>query len=237
MLLKCLRMLESRRNARLSTQQVFSDIYREQKWGSSDRPFCSGSGTASSQIVDLYVEAVTRLVAEQQLATCTAVDLGCGDFAVGSRLAPLFAHYVGVDIVPELVNYLANEYGHASLRFVHANLVEDELPDGDVAFLRQVLQHLSNVQISAILAKLTKYRYVIITEHQPTDSRLREKNRDKVHGGGIRLFEGSGVFLDAPPFNLPADQLATLLEVPGHGFGVDTDPGIIRTYVWQPRHA
>jgi hypothetical protein len=83
----------------------------------------------------------------------------------------------------------------------------EQLPPAELCLIRQVLQHLSNAQISAILAKLGAFPYVIVTEHQPADQDFIFANVDKVHGPFTRLFSGSGVYLDEPPFNLNVQLL------------------------------
>ena len=78
------------------------------------------------------------------------------------------------------------------------DLAKDSLPPANCAILRQVLQHLSNVEIQAILKKLVQYQYVIITEHIPLGS--FEPNKDIISGQGIRLKKGSGVVIQEAPF-------------------------------------
>ena len=63
--------------------------------------------------------------------------------------------------------------------------------------IRQVLQHLSNTQIAAILAKL-RAADLIVTEHVPTAPGV-VRNKDKAAGPDIRLYRKSGVFLESPP--------------------------------------
>jgi hypothetical protein len=115
--------------------------------------------------------------------------------------------------------------------FRHANIVEDPLPEGDICFVRQVLQHLSNDQIAAVLPKLIKFRWSFITEHHPSPGRLLRSNEDKPHGDNIRISRGSGVFLEERPFGIPAAKYRLLLEVPGILPIRGTDPGVIRTYL------
>jgi hypothetical protein len=43
------------------------------------------------------------------------------------------------------------------------------LPDGDIVFLRQVLQHLNNSQISRVVQKLYRYKFLVLTEHVPAN--------------------------------------------------------------------
>jgi hypothetical protein len=90
------------------------------------------------------------------------------------------------------------------------NIIEDELPQGDLCLVRQVLQHLSNQQILKTLKSLARYPHVIATEYVYAGPGLR-RNRDKPHGPGTRMPKRSGVFLESSPFNCPAKLL---LEVP-----------------------
>jgi len=116
------------------------------------------------------------------------------------------------------------------VKFISLDIVEDDLPDGDICFLRQVLQHLSNAQISKILPKLKMYNVCFVTEHYPTDNPAIVPNKDIVHGGGIRPYENSGVYLDESPFNVPRACMELILEVPGVGLPKEYDQGVIRTY-------
>ncbi len=220
----------TRDDARLSTREVFSRIYREGIWGPADG-FSSGSGSDCAEIVDPYVERIRQWANEHQGQSLVAVDLGCGDFRVGNRIFTLFKHYIAADIVPDLIQHHKANHQEPNLEFHCVDAIEDELPTGDVVFVRQVLQHLSNVQVGKILGKLKNYGYLIITEHLPAEGQLKVKNADKVHGGKIRMNEGSGLYLEDPPFSLSALESQILLEVPG-GINPVKD-GVIRTTVYR----
>jgi hypothetical protein len=125
-------------------------------------------------------------------------------------------------------------YGTATTEFVHLDIVRDPLPDADVCFVRQVMQHLSNAQISRVIGALEKYRWVFITEHYPSDNDAIIPNVDKPHGSDIRLHDNSGVFLTAPPFEVPAQALTLVLEYPAVTWGSEEDPGVIRTFLYKP---
>ncbi len=159
------------------------------------------------------------------------VDLGCGDFQVGNQLTGYCGHYVGVDVVKLLVERNVETFGGETVEFQHLDIIKDKLPEGSVCFVRQVLQHLSNRQITAILPKLGQYQLVIVSEHQPSASRMSQPKLDKLPGGDTRLVNGSGVFLEAPPFSIPKGRLRLLLEVEA---SLVSDEGVIRTYAWTP---
>ncbi len=92
---------------------------------------------------------------------------------------------------------------------------------------------MSNNQILKILPKLRSFRFAFITEHVADPAVLERPNKDKVHGGGIRLGQNSGVYLDEPPFSLEFEEQTTLLEVPA-GANPKRD-GWIKTVVYRFR--
>jgi hypothetical protein len=220
-----------RRNQRMTTEEVFTDIYTKNRWGGNPGTFCSGAGSHEADIVSPYVARMTAQLRQMGADSMTVVDLGCGDYSVGRQLAPVCGKYIGVDIVKPLIAHHQAAFSGPNVSFLHANIVEDPLPDGDICFVRQVLQHLSNAQIAAVVPKLEKFRSCFITEHHPSPARFRRPNEDKPHGDSIRMSLGSGVFLEEPPFNIPLTTYRLLLEVPGIPPGDDSDAGVIRTYV------
>jgi hypothetical protein len=223
----------ARRNQRMTTEQVFTSIYSNNRWGGASGTFCSGDGSHETAIVAPYVAKVTAELDRIGGTSMTVVDLGCGDYSVGRQLSPSCGRYIGVDIVKPLVTHNQATFGSPRVSFQHASIVVDSLPDGDICFVRQVLQHLSNDQIIAVLPKLGKFRWCFITEHHPSPGRLQQPNKDKPHGDNIRINGGSGIFLDEAPFSIPAASYRLLLEVPGILPIDDTDAGVIRTYVLE----
>jgi hypothetical protein len=225
----------SRRNQRMTTEEVFTDIYSNNRWGGRSGTFCSGDGSREMAIVSPYVKTVTAELDRIGAASMTVIDLGCGDYSVGRQLSPVCGRYIGVDIVKPLIAHNQTAFGSRTVSFQHANIIEDALPDGEICFVRQVLQHLSNDQIAAVVPKLDQFRWCFVTEHHPSPGKLLGPNGDKPHGDGIRITQRSGVFLDEPPFNIPAARYRLLLEVPGIAPIGGADAGVIRTYVLDGR--
>jgi SAM-dependent methyltransferase len=187
------------RNRKRGVAEIFSEIYEANRWGGARGHFHSGGGSTIEH-AEVYAGVIKRFVREHQVRH--VVDLGCGDFRVGARLIDgIDISYIGVDIVAPLIQNNRRRYGSERVRFACLNIIDDELPDGDLCMIRQVLQHLSNEQIDRVLKNVQKYRFVIVTEHYPAPGALRERNRDKPCGEDVRIYDGSGVFLDAPPFN------------------------------------
>jgi hypothetical protein len=139
---------------------------------------------------------VNAFIDAYSLESC--VDLGCGDYRVGSGLR--IPRYHGVDVVQTLIDRNQADYGSETVSFQCLNVIEDRPPMADLALIRQVLQHLSNPEISRALKNCEQYRYVLVTEHVPLGPHVNH-NIDKPHGPDTRLLWNSGVFLDRPPFS------------------------------------
>ena len=82
------------------------------------------------------------------------IEFGCGDFNVASKFISDSFDYTGVDIVEDMINSHQKNFASEHVNFMCLDIVEDDLPDGDMCLIRQVLQHLSDDDISRILAKL-----------------------------------------------------------------------------------
>jgi hypothetical protein len=219
-----------------STEQVFSEIYKKNRWGGKKGQFCSGDGSSNIAITGPYIDKIMSLSEEFDFARKTCVDLGCGDFQIGSKISGLFRNYIGVDIVSNLIEYNRNQHGSEKIQFKKIDITNENLPSGNVCFLRQVLQHLSNRQIIEIIKKLSQYEISFITEHVPSTENILKYNLDKSHGSTIRLFNGSGVFLWMPPFNLPESKLTKILELKSPPIGNLKDSGLITTYMYLPNN-
>ena len=83
-------------------------------------------------------------------------------------------------------------FGNASTRFLHLDILRDDLPDADLWICRDCLFHFSNADIAATMENFarSKIRYLLTSTH--ADCR---RNVD-VPTGGFRLLN-----LQRPPFN------------------------------------
>ncbi|MCK8522837.1 class I SAM-dependent methyltransferase [Aquimarina sp. D1M17] len=180
------------------TKDAMEQIYEMKLWGDYHSSFYSGSGSHDPNIVDPYIAAVTQFLTSFK-TPITLCDLGCGDFNIGRQLLSHTQKYIAVDIVNSLIAHNRTQFEADHLEFYCLDIAKDKLPDGDCALVRQVLQHLSNQEVAAILEKLNKYRYIVLTEHLPNGSFI--PNKDIISGQGIRLKKQSGLDILAPPFN------------------------------------
>ena len=220
-------MAEGEEQLETPAAEVFSEVYSSKAWGSPispDAPFYPGPGASEAAVVGAYVEAVGAFL--QTLGKPDVVDLGCGDFRVTAQLRKACGRCIACDAVPEVIAYDRKAYRELDVDFRVTDISRDPLPEGEVAILRQVLQHLSNAAIGRILERIAaRYKYVVLTEHLPAAPDF-VPNVDIVTGAGTRLRLGSGVILTAPPFNLKVSNQRVLCESAQMG-------GIIRTTVYR----
>lgn len=205
----------------LSAKEVFTKIYSENLWGNSgshEQPFYSGAGSHVKEITSAYVQAVSHFI--QSLGgKPNALDLGCGDFNVGSQIRPYCNRYIACDIVSDLIQFNQNKFAELDVDFRVLDLIEDPLPATDIVFVRQVLQHLSNSQIQKFLPKLKgHFSWLILTEHIPAKPDFPH-NLDHTNSQHIRLSNNSGIVITSPPFNLESVEEKVLCQV-ASGTGV-----------------
>lgn len=200
------------------TKDAMMQVYQKHLWGGEKIDFYSGVGSHHPEIIGPYLEALVSFLSsfEHPLVIC---DLGCGDFNIGKDLVKFSKHYIGVDIVPELIARNKKIFTQENLEFYCLDIAKDHLPLGDCAIIRQVLQHLSNDEVMKILHKLIAFTYVVVTEHVPVGNFV--PNKDIISGQGIRLKKQSGVNVLAAPFNLKikTEKLLTATYL-GEGKGV-----------------
>ncbi len=212
--------------------EIFDAIYSEGMWGKgSEGEGTSGSGSHTDALTDTYVTAVGAFLGRIGKPT-TLVDLGCGDFSVGSRIAPFAERYIACDVSSVILARNRERWRFPNVEFRLVDLSTDALPPAQVAFVRQVLQHLSNTDIARFVARLEAERpfdFLVVTEHLPKTSDF-VPNLDKDSGANIRLYRNSGVVLHEAPFGLTALEREILCEGDELVYGI---PGVIRTIAYR----
>lgn len=180
------------------TKAVMQQIYEQHFWGGNTSDFYSGEGSHKAEIIEPYIKAVSAFLKSND-NSLSVLDLGCGDFNIGKHFVSFTKKYIAIDIVDRLIERNQEKFQSENLQFHSLDISTDKLPKADCIILRQVLQHLSNAEIAAILKKLSSYKYIILTEHLPLGDFI--PNKDKVTNLGIRLKQQSGIDIFASPFN------------------------------------
>lgn len=211
----------------MSTKEVFTKIYSEHVWGkdnSEPGSFFSGGGSHEPAQITPYITAVKNFISTLG-SKPDVMDIGCGDFNIGSQIRSSCNRYIACDIVDGLIAQNRIKFKDAHVDFRVFDLTNEACEKVDIIFVRQVLQHLSNNDIKKGLQNIIPYcKYLVLTEHCPEKENFK-KNLDKPTGPDIRALLNSGLDITAPPFNYNL-QGTCICEVPDV-------VGSIKTYVYQ----
>jgi SAM-dependent methyltransferase len=189
-----------------SREEIFSDIYENNRWGGEPGNYVSGIGSLPDTTRS-YISVLRALIRRERVKYI--VDLGCGDFEVARRILSPELSYVGCDIVPGLAARNAAQFASERIAFRNLDMVTDPLPEGDLCIIRQVFQHLSNGDIATVLRKTRKYPLLLVTDEQVVGDHS-DGNIDIIPYHGTRRLFGQGLKLEAAPFS---ERVETLLEV------------------------
>jgi len=161
------RMSQRRRARRLTPlgdmEGVFSHYFSVNQWKNAES--VSGEGSTFENTASIRA-ALPALVDE--LGVQTILDAPCGDYNWFQFVARgPDVHYVGGDIVKELVAANQERFGNATTRFQHLDIVHDTLPAADLWLCRDCLPHLSFEFIVKALKNFlaSDIRYLLTTVH------------------------------------------------------------------------
>lgn len=219
---------------KMSNSQIFKEIYTKKLWSpeneKNNHEFYSGTGSHFEEFSETYIKRVKEFLSTFSNKP-NVVDLGCGDFSIGSKLRNYCNSYIAIDIFDELIERNKIHYKSHNVDFRVLDITKDNLPSGDICFVRQVLQHLSNKNIEKFLTQIRgKYSYLILTEHLPSFEKFKS-NVDIITGPEIRLYKKSGVVLTEEPFNLIPTNEKIICNISSNqipGF-----EGVLNTKIYQ----
>jgi hypothetical protein len=134
---------------------VFTDIYHRVAWSGGYPETVSGAGSTLESTGDLRA-ALSALLRDGPLPpNPTVLDAPCGDYNWFPQVSGV-GHYIGMDIVEELVAANQRRHGSDTVRFVAGDLTRDDLPAADVLVCRDCLIHLSDAMVLEALANYVR---------------------------------------------------------------------------------
>jgi len=166
---------------------VFRSIYQCRLWGGG-----SGGGSGLEQ-----TKAVRDQLPElaKELCVRSVLDAPCGDYGWMSRVDWELDSYVGVDIVPELIERNRAVYQNDDVRFLVADITRDRLPRADLVLVRDCFVHMSLGDIEQALRalKASGSTYLLTTTYPGA-----VKRNWNIMSGWWRALD-----LERPPFDFP----------------------------------
>ena len=200
-----IRNIKNRKYEDMSTKEMFRSIYLNNAWGNEnnkDIEFYSGPGSYNESVLENYIDAV-KLFFNEHMNNPNVVDLGCGDFNVGHQIRPFCSNYIACDIVDEVIEYNKKKWANIDVEFISLDAIKEPIPECDVLFVREVLQHLKNEEIQSLINNIkSRCKWLVITEAMPDTPNNFIHNIDRGVGPNTRFNVQSGVVLTSKPFNL-----------------------------------
>ena len=94
--------------SKMKQYETFREIYLKKLWSpesiKSDHKFYSGVGSYFPEFIDKYINEIEKFLLSLPKKP-NVVDLGCGDFVIGSKIRKSCNSYIAVDIFDELISY------------------------------------------------------------------------------------------------------------------------------------
>lgn len=175
-------------------RRMFSWIYKESFWGSTESRSGNGSTLAATTPLRTWLPATLDFLGVNILG-----DAGCGDLNWMKELLKPLRFYFGFEIVPELVEQLRENFRDRShCFFAETDIVTAVLPACDAILCRDCLTHLNLESALMALRRIRQSgsRYLIATTHSTGQNVW-------ITSGGWHPMD-----LTAPPFNFPPPRLA-----------------------------
>jgi SAM-dependent methyltransferase len=175
---------------RPSMTEIFTTIYQTNAWLNDET--CSGPGSTVARCQPV-IRALTDLI--DAFGVKSLLDAPCGDFNWMKEVPLSNVKYIGVDVVPEMIDRNQKLYGNSRREFRCLDITRGPLPRVDMIFCRDCLVHLSHANVFKALAtfKRSGSRLLVATTFT-----ARTTNED-ITTGGWQAFN-----LERAPFFLPA---------------------------------
>ena len=147
------RYFEREINQNASVQTIFENIYNRNWWQSGESR--SGTGSELAQTEE-FGRALEVWLVRHAPEVSTILDAPCGDFNWMRRVSlPGNMHYIGGDIVRELVALNSSRFQSPRRTFIELDIIHGPLPKADAWLCRGALIHFP---YSAGIAVLSKFR-------------------------------------------------------------------------------
>ena len=175
--------------SKLTNQERFEMIYNENFWESNESRSGIGSEIKNTKEV---LRAIKLIIKQYKIRSI--IDIPCGDFNWMSSLDMENIDYKGFDIVQSIIKENNKKYIKHNVNFYYSDIINSELPKGNLMFVRDCLVHFSfeDIKKSIFRIKQSKSTYLLSTSFANL-----KKNTD-IYTGDWRPIN-----LEKEPFNFP----------------------------------
>jgi hypothetical protein len=159
--------VRERARGRSHREEIFRRIHDQNLWGDRESVSGGGSGTRATETIRRELPILFM-----RYGIRTLLDAPCGDFHWMQHAVDTLDRYVGVDIVPSLIERNAQRYGSDRIAFACADITADPLPEADAVLCRDCFIHLPTRQIRRALAnfRASGIRYLLLTNDSDVEA-------------------------------------------------------------------
>lgn len=183
------------------SEQRFTQLYREAKWGLNEKgEGFSGAGSTVREAAP-YMKFLQDFIKKNKIKTI--LDVGCGDWTFSQHMDWNGAKYTGIDIVRSVIEKNKAKFSSSKVKFLHSDGMEIDLPKADLLICKDVLQHLPNHEIFKFLKQIGKFKHCLITNDVEADTKSSD-NSEKWD-----LTYGRKLDLTQDPFKLKGQKAFT----------------------------
>ena len=172
----------------MSNKQVFDNVYKKNQW-------FWGSGTGSVAFLNKPVINFINDFLSAHDDVKVIVDLGCGDLQIGENFLLKNRAYIGCDVSSHIIKKNSRKFSKKNMKFLVIDAVNEDIPNGDLIIVKDVLIHLPNSEVKKILRKISHFKYIII-QTCIGDSSFFDMNQDIKAGRNWRFLD-----VTKSPFN------------------------------------
>lgn len=142
------------------TDQVFAQIFRTNGFGGEES--ISGPGSSLAETAVIREQLPSLLI---RLSARSLLDAACGDLHWIRHVELPVDSYIGVDVVPELIEADRQAFDDPRRQFLCLDLARDDLPRVDAILCRDCLVHLPFAEAFRILRNFQRSgsRYLLTT--------------------------------------------------------------------------
>jgi hypothetical protein len=150
-------------------ENIFTNIYEKNSWGSNENINYNGSSGPGSGIdfnKHTYVPFLKKFITDNSIKS--VADLGCGDFLCGKLIYDdLDVTYIGYDTYKKVIDFHCTQYSLPKYSFTYLDFFnqKENIVNGDLCILKDVIQHWSLKNIYSFLDYLVqnkKFKYILI---------------------------------------------------------------------------
>lgn len=144
----------------MTVEDIFTLVHSKNLWGVLETKSGAGSTLAETSAIRAQLSDWFR-----RFGITSVLDIPCGDFNWMRQVDLTGVHYIGADIVAELVSTCTAQYAAPLREFRCLDVLTDALPRMDAVLCRDCLVHLPTPDVLRALANIqaSGARYLLAT--------------------------------------------------------------------------